>query len=64
MFVMSRVLEDTAMLMERDPIVMDMMAIQKAYPNCSRKALVWSLDMACVPEDMRNRMAKMDSLTG
>ena len=36
LFVMSRVMSDAARQQDLDPVILDMMDIKKAYPNCSR----------------------------
>ena len=63
LFVMSRVLADAAGVIDHDPIVFDLMDIQKAYPNCSRNAMEASLKMAGIPAGMRNLTMQMVALT-
>ena len=46
-----------------DPLVLDMMDIKKAYPNCSRNAMDKPLKLVGVPPKLRNILAKLDSLT-
>ena len=63
LFVLSRHMADAARVVSDDPIVLDMMDIQKAYPNCSRDAMEEALSRAGVPGHLRNLLAKMDSET-
>jgi hypothetical protein len=63
LFVMGRLLGDASAVVSPDPLVLDMMDIQKAYPNCSRNAMEQSLILAGVPPRMRDILGKLDSLT-
>ena len=59
LFVISRIMADAAHRGEIDPVILDMMDIQKAYPNCSRNAMDKSLELMGVPGRMRTRFAKL-----
>ena len=63
LFVLSRIMADAGRILDTDPIVIDMMDIKKAYPNCSRNAMDESLKAAGTPEKVRKMMAKLDSGT-
>eukprot|EP00972_Heterocapsa_arctica_P115964 16450660-Heterocapsa_arctica.AAC.1 len=63
LFVMSRVMADAAQNEDVDPVILDMMDIQKAYPNCSRNAMDQALRMVGVPSRLRTLFAKLDSGT-
>ena len=63
LFVMSRVMIDGARHADEDPIILDMMDIKKAYPNCSRNAMDKALELVGVPPRLRNIVMKLDSLT-
>ena len=53
LFVMSRLTADAGLSVDPDPLVLDFMDIQKAYPNCSRNALEKSLELAGIPPASR-----------
>jgi hypothetical protein len=53
LFVLSRVVADASRVVDMDPVVMDMMDIKKAYPNCARNAMEESLKAAGVPVKMK-----------
>ena len=63
LFVMSRIVSNGARQSDPDPVVLDMMDIKKAYPNCSRNAMDKALEVVGVPARLRNLMAKLDALT-
>eukprot|EP00969_Alexandrium_andersonii_P054494 2398974-Alexandrium_andersonii.AAC.1 len=60
---MSRVVADAAVYLEEDPVVSDMMDIQKACPNSSRNAMDKALELAGVPRKLRSLLAGIDSST-
>ena len=60
---MSRIMADGCRQDDPDPLVLDMMDIKKAYPNCSRNAMDKALELVGVPPKLRNILAKLDSLT-
>ena len=62
-FVMARIAADAAGQLDPNPVVMDMMDIKKAYPNCSRNAMDGALKAVGVPDKMRTLLMKLDSQT-
>ena len=63
LFVMSRLMAESARTTDLDPVVVDFMDIQKAYPNCSRNAMEFSLEAVGIPIKLRNMLGKLDALT-
>ena len=60
LFVMSRLMADASRYVDDDPLMMDMMDIKKAYPNASRNAMDKALELAGVPDKLRNMMQKLE----